>query len=168
MSELKTLYQDKQIKLITNGTTYNIEQIVPFILVLPYTVSENGYPDRIGAIGDTDPFIPIFIEQLDIDNDIFSTAKRGLQEITGFTMEDTENWDFLGLIKSTDFSTNGNPAFSVNISGLVATESESNDNLSKFSLVKVAQALDCDNAIIHSLFLKTFQFKLLNNNSLNK
>ena len=165
MLELKILYQDNRIKLSTDGSTYNMDQIIASILVLPYTVSENGYPDKLGLIGDSEPFLPIFAEVSDEDTDIFGTAKRGLKETTGFDMQETDNWEFLGLIKSSAFSTNGNPAFSVNITGLIASENEDNDNLSKFSLVKVSQALDSDNAIIHSLFLKTFQFKLLNDNS---
>ena len=165
MLELKTLYQDKQIKLTSDGVTYNLEHIIQYVLILPYTVSENGYPDKLGVIGNKEPFIPVTIQITDADSDIFSTAKRGLNEITGFRMEETDNWEFLGLIESSNYDSSGVPSFSVNITGLIAEENQNNDNIDDFSLVKVSQALDCDNAIIHSLFLKTFQFKLLNNNS---
>lgn len=165
MSELKTLYQDKQIKLVTDGSTYEVGLVNPFVLVLPYTISENGYPDRIGLLEKDKMYDPIFIPVEDEDSDIFSAAKRGLEEISGFKMEDSDNWDFLGLVKSINFSNIGYASFSVNITSLTARNIEDNENLSKFNLVAVSQALDSDNAIIHSLFLKTFQFKIVNDNS---
>ena len=162
MSELKILYQDNWIKLFGNEGDYSIEEINSPILILPYTTSDGGYPDTLGVLGTKSPK-EIVVNQSDDDTDIFSTAKRGLKEVTGFTMEESDKWDFLGPIKSSSFSISGNPAFSVNITGLI---SEDLDNIGSknFSLIKVSDALDSDNSVLHSLFLKTFQFKNLSNN----
>jgi len=165
MLELKTLYQDKQIKLTTDGVSYSLERSLQSILILPYTVSDNDYPDKLGVLGNEEPFTPLSVAISDEDSDIFSTAKRGLNEIAGFLMDITDNWEFLGLIKPSNYDVSGIPSFSVNITGLIAEKHEDNNNPGEFSLVTVSQALDGDNAIIHSLFLKTFQFKLLNDNS---
>lgn len=160
MSEHKIVYQNQRIKVVEDGDNYFIDEEFPGVYVLPYTLSENGYPEMLGTM---EGVTPIIISSFPEDSDIYATAKRGLEEQTGFSEDNSEKWDFLGLIKTSEWD-QGKAAFSVNISGLIASEDENNENLKRFNLVKVSQVLDSENAILHSLFLKTFQFKKLNDN----
>ncbi len=160
MSERKIVYQNQRIKILEDGNNFFIEEEYPGVYVLPYTLSDGGYPDTIGVM---DSSTPIVVDSSLDDIDIYTSAKRGLEELTGFFEENPEKWDFLGLIKANE-AEEGKAAFSVNISGLIASEDENNENLKRFNLVKVSQALDSENAILHSLFLKTFQFKKINEN----
>lgn len=160
MSEHRIVYQNQKIKVIEDGENYFIDEEFPGVYVLPYTLSESGYPEMLGVIGDNKPLL---VDSYSEDIDIYATAKRGLEEQAGFSEGNPEKWDFLGLIKTNE-GEQGKAAFSVNISGLIATEDENNENLKRFNLVKVSQVLDSENAILHSLFLKTFQFKKINEN----
>ena len=161
MSEHKILYQDKKIKLETDGSKYYLTDINSPVYIFPYTIT-GEFPNKIGVLGSSD-YQVITIEQLDTDTDIFATAKRGLKESTGFSIDNPEKWDFLGVVKNSHFSEEGTPSFSIDITGAVAErEDENNITDEEFNLVAAAQALECENAIIHSLFLKTFQSKILN------
>ena len=165
MSEAKILYQDQRIKLEYNGNYY-LTDINPCVFIFPYTISEEGYPNKIGVIGDKDLSV-ISISPSDLDSDVFSTAKRGLKEITGFDITDTDKWDFLGTVKIFNGLSKGFPSFSIDITGSVAElESENNISDKHFNLVTAMQALECDNSTIHCLFLKTFQSKILNPNTI--
>ena len=88
-----------------------------------------------------------------------------LPEESGYVVDDTEKWDFLGNIQSSKLVVNGNPAFGVDVTGLergdkLGDGSESEKN-SKFSLVSLNDALNTDDALISCLFLKIFQNKLI-------
>jgi hypothetical protein len=158
MSELKTLYQDNQINLSNDESGYSITHNNPHVLVLPYITSEN-YPDKIGVVYINKQIEAITIEVSEDDVDIFDTAKRGLLDKTGFIVKDTDKWDFLGPINPSYLVKDNNPSFSVDITGLVADVPEETDN--NFKLIPINEALDSNNAILHSLFLKTFQSKIL-------
>ena len=160
MSEHKIVYQNQKIKVIEVGDNYFVDEEFPGVYVLPYTLAESGYPEMLGVM---EKINPLLISSIPEDTDIYVTAKRGLEEQTGFFEDNPEKWDFLGIIKASE-GEQGKTAFSVNISGLIASENENNENLKHFNLVKVSQVLDSENAILHSLFLKTFQFKKINDN----
>ena len=166
MSDLKILYKDNKIKLELDGGGYSISEISPSVYIFPYVTGDDGFPSKIGVLGDKNLHV-ITIPEENLDTDIFATAKRGLKEKTGFDCSNPEQWDFIGLIRNSNHSAEGNPAFSVDITGAVsALENADNDSNDSFNLVTAAQALSCENAIIHCLFLKTFQSKILDH-SLN-
>lgn len=158
MSEHKILYQDSQIKLNVEENGYVLSHNNPHILILPYTMSENKYPEKLGIIGND--LEVLAVEILDSDIDIFTTAKRGLLERTGFRIDETDKWDFLGPIRASYLLGHNNPAFSVDITGIVVTEEI--ETAKDFNLIPVSDALDSNSALLHSLFIKTFQSKLIN------
>ena len=172
MSDPKILFQNNYIHVIENKGRIGIKQINPSVMILPYTVDENGNPKSIGLISEPSDIKEGGMIQTIItgspeksDVDILATAKRELREEAGYDIEDTERWDFLGNIQSSKLVVNGNPAFGVDVTDVEKGEktgdgSESEKN-SKFSLVPLNDALNIDDALIACLFLKIFQNKLI-------
>jgi len=172
MSDPKILFQNNYIQVIENKDRVGIKQINPSVMILPYTVDENGNPKSIGLISEPSNIKEERMSQTIItgspeksDVDILATAKRELKEESGYDVEDTERWEFLGNIQSSKLVVNGNPAFGVDVTGIKRGEksgdgSESEKN-SKFSLVSLNDALNVDDALIACLFLKIFQNKLI-------
>ena len=172
MSDPKILFQNNYIQVIENKGRVGIKQKNPSVMILPYTIDDNGNPKSIGLISEPsdikeERMIKTVItgspEKSDVD--ILATAKRELTEESGYVVDDTEKWDFLGNIQSSKLVVNGNPAFGVDVTGLergdkLGDGSESEKN-SKFSLVSLNDALNTDDALISCLFLKIFQNKLI-------
>lgn len=172
MSDPKILFQNDYIQVIENKGRVGIKQKNPSVMILPYTIDENGNPKSIGLISEPSDIkegrmIKTVItgspEKSDVD--ILATAKRELTEESGYVVDDTEKWDFLGNIQSSKLVVNGNPAFGVDVTGLKREDklgdgSESEKN-SKFSLIPLNDALNIDDALISCLFLKIFQNKLI-------
>jgi 8-oxo-dGTP pyrophosphatase MutT (NUDIX family) len=172
MSDPKILFQNNYIQVIENKGRVGIKQKNPSVMILPYTIDENGNPKSIGLISEPsdikeERMIKTVItgspEKSDVD--ILATAKRELTEESGYVVDDTEKWDFLGNIQSSKLVVNGNPAFGVDVTGLEREDklgdgSDSEKN-SKFSLVSLNDALNIDDALISCLFLKIFQNKLI-------
>jgi hypothetical protein len=56
---------------------------------------------------------------------------------------------------------NSNPCFSVNITGLVAedktTDGSQSEADSKFELISIEEALDLEDSLVSTLFIKTFK-----------
>jgi hypothetical protein len=172
MSDPKILFQNNYIQVIENKERVGIKQKNPSVMILPYTIDESGNPKSIGLISE-----PSYIKEEKMtytiitgspdksDVDILATAKRELLEESGYEVQDTDKWDFLGNIHSSKLLVNGNPAFGVDITGIEKVKksgdgSESEEN-SKFSLFALNDALNFDDALISCLFLKIFQNKLI-------
>lgn len=161
MSEQVIIYQNERVKLVETQGEFYLDTWENPILVLPYTLADNGYPEKIGVINIDDIYSPIGGIQIEGDSDIFWTARRILLDKSGFIVENLSNWDFIGTIKKSEYSINESPAFSVDITGLIAEEREDEENKTKFHLVSASDILEGSNCILHSLFLKTFQTKNL-------
>lgn len=172
MSDPKILFQNNYIEVIENKGIVGIKQKNPSVVILPYTTDESGNPKSLGLISEPSSikdekitYTIITGSPDDSDVDILSTAKRELKEESGYEVENTEKWDFLGNIQTSKLIVNGNPAFGVDVTGLEKGEksgdgSEKEEN-SKFSLMPINDAINLDDALISCLFLKIFQNKLI-------
>lgn len=172
MSDPKILFQNNYIEVIENKGIVGIKQKNPSVVILPYTTDESGNPKSLGLISEPSSikdekitYTIISGSPDDSDVDILSTAKRELKEESGYEIENTEKWDFLGNIQTSKLIVNGNPAFGVDVTGLEKGEksgdgSEKEEN-SKFSLMPINDAINLDDALISCLFLKIFQNKLI-------
>jgi len=152
---------------LESDDTICIKQKNPSVLILPYTLDQYGNPNELGIISKDSSFkdgatIKCLISDSpsEEDSDILQTAKRALLDNTGFSVEDLNKWDFLGSIMTSTLIINGNPAFSVDITGLVTAESSGTSKID-FSLYTVRKVLEFDDAVISCLFLKTFQNKFV-------
>jgi 8-oxo-dGTP pyrophosphatase MutT (NUDIX family) len=145
-----------------------VRQINPGVIIMPYTLDDNGYPDKIGVISEVLDQRPggmaktlITGSQDDSDNNIFQTAVRELKEESGFDISDLKRWKFLGSLFTSKLVMNSNPCFSVNITSLVAeektTDGSQDEKDTKFELISVDEALDLDDSLVSTLFIKTFK-----------
>lgn len=145
-----------------------IKQVNPGVIIMPYTITSSGFPDKIGIISEVLDQRPggmsktlITGSQDEEDSNIFQTAVRELKEESGFLVEDLKRWEFLGSLYTSKMVVSSNPCFSVDITGLVAGEkttdgSESEKN-TKFELVSVEEALNLEDSLVSTLFIKTFK-----------
>jgi 8-oxo-dGTP pyrophosphatase MutT (NUDIX family) len=172
MSEPKILFQNEFIEVIQNKDRIGIKQKDPSVIILPYTIDNEGNPDKIGllsepsSIRDSKMSFTVISGSPDSDDlDILATAKRELKEEGGYNVEDTDKWEYLGNIYASKMVVNGNPAFGVDITGMEGVKPEGDGTgfelNSKFQLVSVKEAISNDDALISCLFLKIFQNKLL-------
>jgi 8-oxo-dGTP pyrophosphatase MutT (NUDIX family) len=145
-----------------------MRQINPSVIIMPYTIDDNGFPDKIGIIHEILDQRPGGMSKTLItgtpdneDSNIFETAVRELEEESGFEVKDLKRWDFLGSLYTSKMVINSNPCFSVNITGLVSgerkTDGSKSERDSKFELVNVDEALNLDDSLISTLFIKTFK-----------
>ncbi len=172
MSDPKILFQNSHIEVIENKGIVGIKQKNPSVIILPYTTDESGNPRSLGLIAEPSSikeekitYTIITGSPEDSDVDILATAKRELKEESGYEVDDTEKWDFLGNIQSSKLVVNGNPAFGVDVTDLQNDEKEGDgsktEENTKFSLVPINDAINLDDALISCLFLKIFQNKLI-------
>jgi 8-oxo-dGTP pyrophosphatase MutT (NUDIX family) len=145
-----------------------VRQIDPGVIIMPYTLNDNGYPDKIGIISEVLDQRPggmaktlITGSQDDSDDNIFQTAVRELKEESGFDISDLKRWKFLGSLFTSKLVMNSNPCFSVNITSMVAeektTDGSKDEKDTKFELISVDEALDLDDSLVSTLFIKTFK-----------
>ena len=106
-----------------------IRQINPGVIIMPFTVDDSGFPNKIGIISEVLDQRPggmaktlITGSQDDKDDNIYQTAVREMEEESGFLVEDLKRWKFLGSLYTSKMVINSNPCFAVNITGLVSGE----------------------------------------------
>jgi hypothetical protein len=84
-----------------------------------------------------------------------------MEEESGFLVEDLKRWKFLGSLYTSKMIINSNPCFAVNIPGLVSGEKKTDGSKSekdtKFELVSIQEALELEDSLVSTLFIKTFK-----------
>lgn len=144
---------------------------------MPYTVDDLGFPAKIGIISEVLEQRPggmsmtlITGSQDDDDKNIFRTAVRELEEESGFVIKDLKKWKFLGSLYTSKMVINSNPCFAVDLTGSVAkekkTDGSQSEKDSKFELIDIDNALDLEDSLVSTLFIKTFK-NLFNKNEQN-
>jgi 8-oxo-dGTP pyrophosphatase MutT (NUDIX family) len=166
--ELTSLRKNKNTESVELDGKLFIRQINPGVIIMPYTLDSDGNPDEIGILSEILNQRPGGISMTlitgtpdDEDDNIFQTAIRELREESGFNVPDIKRWNFLGTLYTSKLVLNSNPCFSVNITGLVAeeksTDGSQSEEDSKFELISVDEALDLEDSLVSTLFMKTFK-----------
>lgn len=167
-SESKLLQKNKNREIVEiEGRPY-IQQENPSVIILPYTKDKEGFPLEVGIINEVLDQRPGGMSKTLItgtpdpeDKNIFQTAIRELKEESGFDITDIKRWRFLGTIFTSKMVVSSNPCFSVDVTGMVAGEKETDGSKdeedSKFELIPMEEALELDEAIVSSLIIKTFK-----------
>lgn len=174
-SESKLLRKSKNREIVEIGGRPYMKQENPSVIILPYTRDDDGLPVEVGIINEILDQRPNGISRTlisgtpdKVDKNVYQTAVRELKEESGFVVEDIKRWRFLGTIFTSKMVVSANPCFSVDITGLVAGERETdgsqNEKDSKFELMSVDEALDLDESIVSSLIIKTFKNVLYRTN----
>ncbi len=171
--EITSIQKNKNTEAIDIEGKIFIRQINPGVIIMPYTLSSEGLPDQIGIISEILDQRPggisktlITGSQDDGDANVFQTAVRELKEESGFDVSDIKRWNFLGSLYTSKLVLNPNPCFSVNITGLVAeeksTDGSKSEKDSKFELISVESALELEDSLVSTLFIKTFKDLFVN------
>jgi 8-oxo-dGTP pyrophosphatase MutT (NUDIX family) len=167
-AEITSLKKTKNTESVELDGKIFIRQINPGVIIMPYTLDGEKNPEFIGILSEVLEQRPGGISMTlitgspdDDDANIFQTAVRELKEESGFLVEDIKRWNFLGTLYTSKMVLNSNPCFSVNITGLVAdektTDGSQSEEDSKFELIEVEQALDLEDSLVSTLFIKTFK-----------
>lgn len=95
----------------------------------------------------------------DVENeDVLSAAKRELFEETGYLIEDTERWIYLGEITTSKQTNEIHPCFAVNANYIEQAEATGdgtiNEKLSKFEWIDPEKIFELEDAFLNILFLK--------------
>jgi len=146
---------------------------------MPYTLNEDNTPNQIGVISEILNQRPNGISKTlitgtpkDDDINIFQTAVRELKEESGFYVTDIKRWKFLGSVYTSKMILNSNPCFAVNVTSLVSSEREPDkgdkEEYTKFELIDVSEALNLDDSLISTLFIKTFKDFFIKKNNENE
>ena len=172
--EIKTIQKSRNTEAVEIDGNIFIRQINPGVIIMPYTLDEEGNPIQIGIINEILDQRATGISKTlitgtpdDKDSNIFQTAIRELLEESGFEVKDIKRWNFLGSLYTSKLVLNTSPCFSVNLTSLVATdekqekkETEEDDDSekdSKFELINIDEALSIEDSLISTLFIKTFK-----------
>lgn len=166
--EQKVIQRTKNKEIVEIEGHLYLRQINPGVIIMPYTLNEDGTPNEIGIMSEILFQRPVGISKTlitgtpkDSDLNIFQTAVRELKEESGFNVEDIKKWKFLGALYTSKMVLNSNPCFAVDITGLVAEDMEPAESQkekdSKFELVTIDEALNLEDSLISTLFIKTFK-----------
>jgi hypothetical protein len=167
-AEITSLQKNKNVESVEIDGNLFIRQINPGVIIMPYTLDQDKNPVQIGIISEILDQRPGGISMTlitgtpdDSDSNIFQTAVRELKEESGFFVEDLKRWNFLGTLFTSKMVLNSNPCFSVDITGLLAeektTDGSEEERDSKFELIGVEEALDLEDSLVSTLFIKTFK-----------
>jgi 8-oxo-dGTP pyrophosphatase MutT (NUDIX family) len=170
----KIIQKTGNIEVIDINDHLFIRQINPGVIIMPYTSDDSGFPVKIGVISEVLDQRPggmsmtlITGSPEDDDKNIYQTAVRELREESGFEIKDLKRWKFLGSLYTSKMVMNSNSCFAVDITGTVAEEKETDGSQSekdsKFELISVDNALDLEDSLVSTLFIKTFK-NLFNKN----
>lgn len=163
-----SIKKTKKVEVLEIDNHLFIKQIYPGVIIMPYTLDDEGNPSKIGIINEILDQRPGGISKTLItgspdedDDNIFQTAVRELKEESGFKIPDIKRWKFLGTLYTSKLVLNSNPCFSVNITSAVAeektTDGSKSEEDSKFELISVEEALSLEDSLISTLFIKTFK-----------
>lgn len=166
-AETTILQKTKNKEIVDIDGHLYIRQINPGVIIMPYTLDANGIPIEIGIISEILEQRPGGIAKTlisgtpdDEDINIFQTAIRELKEEAGFDIVDIKKWSFLGTLYTSKLILNANPCFAVDITGFSQVKKDPDGDKekdSKFELIGIEEALNLDDCLISTLFIKTFK-----------
>lgn len=139
------------------------------VLILPFITDENGLPLMLGVLKEKNPFreggyslTVISGSSDDEDPDLLSTAKRELKEESGFDVDDSNKWFFLGTITASKMVDAEHPCFAVDVTGMEKGEAKGDgseqEKLSDFIFIPANDVVKSKDVFIPALFLKLFKF----------
>ena len=171
MSEKKILFSTKYFDIEERVGVIGMCPYDLSVIIMPYVRGANGLPEKLGVLKEFNPYrngeysttlITGMTEGA--DPDIFTTAQRELKEESGYDVAEPVRWTFLGFLTTSKRVDQEHPCFAVDITGVPEPEKPEGDGSevekkSEFMLMPVKDALESNDCLVPSLFLKLFRYQ---------
>ena len=139
------------------------------VVILPFVSDDEGLPLLIGVLKEYNVFreggysiSPITGSSDEEDPNFLDTAKRELMEESGYDVQDSDRWYFLGNAISSKFVDHEQPCFAVDVSdierGKPQTDGSKQESLSEFVFIPAHDVVKWKDVFIPALFLKLFKY----------
>lgn len=162
-------YKAPKFNVVERNGKPGIVSTVETVMLLPFISDDQGLPLMLGVIkepnlfregGNATSLITGTCE--DEDPDYLSTAKRELKEESGYDVEDSSKWYFLGTVTANKFVQKEYPCFAVDVTGIVKGEAETDgskqEKMAEFLFIPANDVVKSQDVFIPALFLKLFKF----------
>jgi hypothetical protein len=171
MNNDKILYETQHLNLVERDDVVGVIPNFSNVVILPYISDGQGLPLLIGVLKEYNVFregnysiSPITGSSDDEDPNFLETAKRELEEESGYLVEDNSRWSFLGNAVSSKFVDHEQPCFAVDVTDLERKKPNGDgtkkESLSEFVFIPANDVVKCKDVFIPALFLKLFKFVL--------
>lgn len=165
----KILYSGPKFDVVDLDGSQGVISTIETVLVLPFISDDQGLPLMLGVMKEKNPFreggfsISPISGTCEIEEpDYLDTAKRELKEESGFDVQDSQKWFFLGTVTSSKFVDKEYPCFAVDVTGLekgeAITDGSENEKSSSFIFIPANDVVKTKDVFIPALFLKLFKF----------
>lgn len=157
----KILHSTDKYQLVERDGLIGVKSMSMDVIVMPFTCDESKLPLLIGVVNETNPFrdggmnISLLSGNSEgEDPDVFSSAKRALEEASGIIADDSDKWYYLGASTASRFVDEECPCFAVDITGM---EDQINKE-SGFKFIPANDVVKAKDIFIPGLFLKLFKY----------
>lgn len=168
-SKSKILYSAPKFNVVEIEDSCGVVSTVETVLVLPFVCDDQGLPLMLGVIKEQNHFreggfgiSPISGTCDSEDADYLATAKRELLEESGFEVDDSNKWYFLGTVTASKFVDKEYPCFAVDVTGLekgkAETDGSKTEKNTTFIFIPANDVVKSKDVFIPALFLKLFKF----------
>lgn len=165
----KTLHSTPRFDVVDRDGMIGVKSTVEPVVILPFISDQQGLPLMLGVLKERNQFreggysiSAISGTSEDDDPDYLSTAKRELKEESGYDVDDSARWFFLGTVTASKMVDCEYPCFAVDVTGLqkgeVETDGSENEKLSQFVFIPANDVVKLKDVFIPALFLKLFKF----------
>jgi 8-oxo-dGTP pyrophosphatase MutT (NUDIX family) len=171
MENNKILFESPNLNVVERDGMVGIVPTYMNVVIMPFVSDSQGLPLAIGILKEPNPFREggtsislITGTSEEEDPDLLSTAKRELEEESGFKAEENSRWYYLGSVTSSKFVDHEQPCFAVDVTGLEKGEpktdgSEQEKNM-EFKFIPANDVVKAKDIFIPGLFLKLFKYVL--------
>jgi 8-oxo-dGTP pyrophosphatase MutT (NUDIX family) len=171
MENNKILFESPNLNVVERDGRIGVVPTFMNVVVMPFVSDEQGLPLAIGILKEPNPFREggfsvslITGTSEDDDPDLLSTAKRELEEESGFQADDNSRWYYLGSVTSSKFVDHEQPCFAVDVTGLekgeAKTDGSEDEKQMVFKFIPANDVVKAKDIFIPGLFLKLFKYVL--------
>lgn len=168
-NEKETVYSTEFFDVIQVGDMVGIEPTELCVVVMPFERDQRGLPKTLGVLKEYNPMrdgnfsITLVTGRAEgEDPDILATAMRELKEESGYDVQETERWFYLGNMTVSKLVMQELPCFAVDVTGLERAQKEGDGSedeaKSEFIQMQVKEALNTNDAFVPTLFMKIFRY----------
>jgi len=167
----KVLFENELFRVEERNGSTGMIPLFTNVVVMPFLSDEAGLPLSIGVLKEPNSFREggmsislISGTSEEEDPDLLATAKRELKEESGYDVQDSKRWFYLGSVTSSKFVEHEQPCFAVDVTNLEKGEPQPDgseqENSMEFKFIPANDVVKHKDIFIPGLFLKLFKFVL--------